>query len=228
MKAIRASCSGLLIGLLVGAGLFAFARIRFPAFLAAGGDAATLVSMFTFGVGALALVLGGLFGRRGLGIAGGLAVAVVAAGLTALDASTPSPALVGGAGLAAGAVAGFVFARPLFFEGKRGRIGLGVGALLLLVTGGMAHPSAAAPRTSGGAVAAPHPKIFVFGLDAGTWTILNELFHDGKLPNLRRLRDEGSSGVLRSEVASLSPRVWTTIATGKLPAKHGVLDFECC
>jgi hypothetical protein len=228
MKAIRACCSGLLIGLLVGAALFLFARLRFPAFLAAGGDAATFVSWFVFGVGVLALVLGGVFGRRGVGIAGGLAVAPVAGGLAALFAATPSPAVVGGAALVAGVVAGVVFARPLFFEGRRGRIGLGVAALLLLVTGGVASRSPSAPPPAAAPGSALHPKLFVFGLDAGTWTILNELFHDSRLPNLRRLRDEGSSGILRSDVASLSPRVWTTIATGKLPAKHGVLDFECC
>jgi len=228
MKALRACCSGLLIGLLVGAGLFLFARLRFPAFLAAGGDAASLVSWFAFGVGAPALLLGWAFGRRGVGIAGGLAVALVAGGLAALFAATPSPAVVGGVALAAGVVAGVVFARPLFFEGPRGRIGLGVATLLLLITGGVAPRSRSAPPSAPAAAGAGRPKIFVFGLDAGTWTILNELFHDNRLPNLRRLRDEGSSGILRSEVASFSPRVWTTIATGKLPAKHGVIDFECC
>ncbi len=69
------------------------------------------------------------------------------------------------------------------------------------------------------------PPLFLYGLDAGTWTVLNDLFSKDDLPSLRRLRDEGSSGVLQSEQVSLSPRLWTTIATGKQPEKHGILDF---
>lgn len=68
-------------------------------------------------------------------------------------------------------------------------------------------------------------RILVFGLDAGSWRILNDEFERGRLPHLKSLVNEGSSGPLLSQHPILSPRVWTTIATGQDPAQHGVMDF---
>jgi predicted AlkP superfamily phosphohydrolase/phosphomutase len=221
-KALRAALTGLLFGLVLGGALFAFARFRYPSFLADSGDASSLVSSFVVAVGAAALLLGGLFGRFGVGLACGLAAALVAAGFALLLLPTPSAGKILLSALAAGGAATWMLARPLFQRGRGAQLLLAAG-VVVLGAGALAKAPPAAP-----AVDPTRPKIFVFGLDAGTWTILNELFARGELPNLRRLRDEGTSGVLRSEVASFSPRVWTTLATGKLPEKHGILDFSCC
>lgn len=222
MKALRAALAGLLFGLLLGGSLFAFARFRFPVFLADAKDAVALVTDFGVLIGVAALVLGALLGRFGVGLASGLAAAPVAAGFAALFLPTPSPGWIVAFALVAGVVVAVVLARPLF-QRTRGLQLLLVAALVAIGAGAAAKGPAAAPP-----VDPARPKLFVFGLDAGTWTILNELFARDELPNLRRLRDDGTSGVLRSEVASFSPRVWTTLATGKLPEKHGVLDFSCC
>lgn len=69
------------------------------------------------------------------------------------------------------------------------------------------------------------PRVLLVGLDGATWTILDELGAEGAVPNLSRLKDEGTSGILRSDHPMLSPRVWTTIATGKSSEHHGVRDF---
>ncbi len=68
-------------------------------------------------------------------------------------------------------------------------------------------------------------KILLLGLDGATWRIINPLFQRGKLPNLQRLVNEGSSGVLQSLEPMVSPTIWTSIASGKTPEKHGVWDF---
>ncbi len=68
-------------------------------------------------------------------------------------------------------------------------------------------------------------RLVVVGLDAGTWTVLDELFGQGDLPNIRQMVDNGVAGTLLSREPTLSPRVWTSIATGKEPAKHGIQDF---
>jgi predicted AlkP superfamily phosphohydrolase/phosphomutase len=48
---------------------------------------------------------------------------------------------------------------------------------------------------------------------------------EGKLPNLRRIAREGVSGRLRSFQPLVSPRIWNSIATGKVPLKHGIAAF---
>lgn len=72
----------------------------------------------------------------------------------------------------------------------------------------------------------PRPRVLVLGVDAGEWDVLGPLLDQGKCPNFARMRDQGSSGKLRSlEPLTKSPIIWASIATGKVPMKHGVLDF---
>src|SRR3989454_10176778 len=47
----------------------------------------------------------------------------------------------------------------------------------------------------------------------------------GRVPNLARLKREGAWARLRSSVPTLSPLLWTTVATGKTPDRHGINDF---
>ncbi len=68
-------------------------------------------------------------------------------------------------------------------------------------------------------------KVLFIGLDGADWNILDPLMHAGKLPNLERLTRTGVRGRLRSLTPMLSPVVWTSIATGVLPARHGIIDF---
>lgn len=48
---------------------------------------------------------------------------------------------------------------------------------------------------------------------------------EGKLPNFQRLIESGTSGPIKSFVPTKSPVLWTTIATGKSPVKHGIGSF---
>ena len=48
---------------------------------------------------------------------------------------------------------------------------------------------------------------------------------EGRLPNLQRLREQGSFHRLRTTFPSLSPVAWSTFATGVNPAKHNIFDF---
>jgi hypothetical protein len=65
----------------------------------------------------------------------------------------------------------------------------------------------------------------VFGIDGGTWTVIRPLIAKGELPNLAKLCENGATGTLRSMHPAASPMLWTTIATGKVPEKHGVQLF---
>jgi predicted AlkP superfamily phosphohydrolase/phosphomutase len=68
-------------------------------------------------------------------------------------------------------------------------------------------------------------KVMVLGLDGATWDVLEPLIQSGLLPNLARLREQGSSGVLNSVFPPLSPVAWTGVMTGKNSGKHGVFEF---
>ena len=69
-------------------------------------------------------------------------------------------------------------------------------------------------------------KVLVVGIDAGEWDVLGPLLDQGRCPNFARLRSQGSAGKLRSLIPlTRSPVIWTSIATGKVPEKHGIEDF---
>jgi predicted AlkP superfamily phosphohydrolase/phosphomutase len=67
--------------------------------------------------------------------------------------------------------------------------------------------------------------ILLIGWDAADWDVLDPLLDAGLLPNLSRLVDGGCRGRLASMDPPLSPMLWTSIATGKRPWKHGVHGF---
>jgi predicted AlkP superfamily phosphohydrolase/phosphomutase len=72
----------------------------------------------------------------------------------------------------------------------------------------------------------PRTKVLVVGVDAGEWDVLGPLLDQKKVPNFMQLRDKGASGRIRSlEPLTKSPIIWASIATGKVPSKHGVSDF---
>jgi len=73
----------------------------------------------------------------------------------------------------------------------------------------------------------PGTRALVIGIDGADWTVIDNLppASDG-MPNLERLRASGSWGQLETlPDIGLSPAIWTSIATGKLPAKHGISWF---
>lgn len=71
----------------------------------------------------------------------------------------------------------------------------------------------------------PDTRILLVGLDGADWAILDPLIASGRLPNLARLVREGARAKLMTISPTLSPVVWTTIATGVEPERHGILDF---
>lgn len=68
-------------------------------------------------------------------------------------------------------------------------------------------------------------RVLIIGLDGATWTVLSPWIEDGSLPNLARLRAEGSWGELMSTIPPLTAPAWSTFLTGKNPGKHGVFHF---
>jgi len=71
----------------------------------------------------------------------------------------------------------------------------------------------------------PERNLILIGLDGADWEIIDPLVAQGDLPNIARLSEEGARARLRTIAPILSPVVWTSVATGKGPAKHGIVDF---
>jgi len=65
----------------------------------------------------------------------------------------------------------------------------------------------------------------VFGWDGASWDIILPLIERGELPHLASLIANGTSGNLYGFQPSLSPVLWTTVATGVSPDRHGIVDF---
>ncbi len=68
-------------------------------------------------------------------------------------------------------------------------------------------------------------KTLVIGWDAADWKFLNPLIDQGLMPNLKKLIEDGVMGKLSTLDPPLSPTLWTSIATGKRPYKHGIHGF---
>lgn len=71
----------------------------------------------------------------------------------------------------------------------------------------------------------PAARVLIVGADGLEWRVLRPLLAQGKCPNLRALLERGSFGELQTMIPTLSPILWTTIATGKPPEEHGILGF---
>jgi predicted AlkP superfamily phosphohydrolase/phosphomutase len=68
-------------------------------------------------------------------------------------------------------------------------------------------------------------RVVLIGMDAATWTVIRPLMQAGQLPTIKSLVDRGWSGVLRSMEPTVSPAIWTVIATGRVPADTGIFGF---
>jgi predicted AlkP superfamily phosphohydrolase/phosphomutase/Tfp pilus assembly protein PilF len=67
--------------------------------------------------------------------------------------------------------------------------------------------------------------VAIFALDGADWELISELAGDGRLPNLKALMQGGATASVQSIQPMVSPMLWTTVATGLTPDRHGVLDY---
>ena len=67
--------------------------------------------------------------------------------------------------------------------------------------------------------------LLLLGLDGATWDLIDPLLKEGVLPNFAKLVKGGARGRLKTFEPTLSPLIWTTIATGVFPGRHGIRGF---
>ena len=68
-------------------------------------------------------------------------------------------------------------------------------------------------------------KVLVLGWDAADWQIIWPLIKQGKMPALKKLISNGVYANMSTLDPPFSPMLWTSVATGKTPDKHGILNF---
>jgi hypothetical protein len=86
-----------------------------------------------------------------------------------------------------------------------------------------------------GSVERPAVRTLWICVDGLSWSKVLPLVADGRMPHMARLLASGSAALLESEPTYResvdrwgwwSPVVWTTLATGRGPAAHGITDFS--
>jgi len=89
-------------------------------------------------------------------------------------------------------------------------------------------PAAAAqgPLTAAAVVASLPKHWLVVGWDGADWDEILPMIERGELPHLARMMREGTHGAVATFRPTLSPVLWTTVATGEPPERHGIEGFE--
>lgn len=69
-------------------------------------------------------------------------------------------------------------------------------------------------------------RAVVIGIDSADWTLIDPLIADGSMPHLAALKERAAWGEIETLTdIPLSPVIWTSVATGKTAAKHGITWF---
>jgi predicted AlkP superfamily phosphohydrolase/phosphomutase len=90
-------------------------------------------------------------------------------------------------------------------------------ALGLLLAGALAFPGCRGRE-------AAKPRVVLIGLDGASWKMIEPMARSGELPHFQALMERGASADLASVRPLVSPPVWTSIATSRIPKEHGI-DF---
>ncbi len=74
-------------------------------------------------------------------------------------------------------------------------------------------------------VQAAYPRVILIGMDGLGWNFMEPLISEGRLPRFKQMMDQGAAGTLETILPTKSSVIWTSIATGKTMAKHGIVDW---
>ena len=94
------------------------------------------------------------------------------------------------------------------------------GRLLLLVLAVLAVLAACGPSEP-----PARRRVVVVGIDGAEWAVIDRLRAAGRLPVLDGLIARGAHGPLGTFKPTLSPALWTTVATGMPAGVHGIQNF---
>ena len=101
----------------------------------------------------------------------------------------------------------------------RVRLFLGLGLFLLALNCLSSASRASVPLNSG------DNRLVVLGFDGGDGRTVEQMMEAGELPNMQRLRDQGTFARLGTSVPNESPTSWASLNTGQNPGKNAVSGF---
>lgn len=70
------------------------------------------------------------------------------------------------------------------------------------------------------------PRVVILGMDGLDFQYLDPLIKEGKVPNFKKVMEEGAKGVLLSMVPPNSAGAWPALVTGCHPGKTNLLNFR--
>jgi predicted AlkP superfamily phosphohydrolase/phosphomutase len=68
-------------------------------------------------------------------------------------------------------------------------------------------------------------RVIILGLDGLEPSLVEKYIEEGKLPNMKKLKETGSYQRLGTTLPALSPVAWSTFQTGVNPGAHNIFDF---
>lgn len=68
-------------------------------------------------------------------------------------------------------------------------------------------------------------KVLIIGWDGAPFELIKDLIKGNRLPNLKRIINNGFFGPLETVPYVMSSCAWSTMVTGKNAGKHGIFDF---
>jgi predicted AlkP superfamily phosphohydrolase/phosphomutase len=95
------------------------------------------------------------------------------------------------------------------------------GAAAILIATALFALSFSPPR----AQPAKKPPLIIIGFDGADFHITDKLLKEGRLPNLKKLADQGSFRPLTVTNPPQTPVSWSTFATGMNPGRTEIFDF---
>ena len=68
-------------------------------------------------------------------------------------------------------------------------------------------------------------RSLIVGFDGATWDLVDRYVAEGRMPNMKRLVDEGARAPLNSTMPPMTLPSWSSMLTGCNPGRHGIFDF---
>lgn len=68
-------------------------------------------------------------------------------------------------------------------------------------------------------------RVLTVGIDGGEMSLVKKWIEQGELENIKQIKENGTSGHLRSTIPPITGAAWSSFQTGTNPGKHGAFNW---